>query len=146
MVENFPRRLRTLLEMLGLKQSNFAGKLGVSPAHVSKILKGGNISPALIIAISSIFKVERRWLETGEGEMFHTSEGVITETDYQEFVTLLKKDLSRIIDRNEGLVQENVRLRKLLAARPSESGKDEGEEDSSPAYSKGDPGEGGGEP
>ena len=123
------------MDLLGLKQSNFARELGISPAHVSKLLRGGNISPALIIAISSVFKVERRWLETGEGEMFHTPEGVINETDFQEFVTLLKKDLSRIIDRNEGLIQENIRLRKLLARREPEHGEDGGQGDSSSSYS-----------
>jgi len=59
MAENISERLRKLLVLLGLKQSNFARKLGISPAHVSKLLRGGNISPALIIAISSVFKVER---------------------------------------------------------------------------------------
>ena len=125
MVDNFPDRLRILLDFLGLKQSNFAGKLGISPAHVSKLLRGGNISSALIIAISSVFKVERRWLETGEGEMFQTPEGVIGETDFQEFVTLFKKDISRIIDRNEELIKENIRLRELLAEMDLEDGKDE---------------------
>lgn len=125
MVDNFPDRLRILLDFLGLKQSNFAEKLGISPAHVSKLLRGGNISLALIIAISSVFKVERRWLETGEGEMFQTPEGVIGETDFQEFVTLFKKDISRIIDRNEELIKENIRLRELLAEMDLEDGKDE---------------------
>lgn len=125
MVDNFPDRLRILLDFLGLKQSNFAEKLGISPAHVSKLLRGGNISRALIIAISSVFKVERRWLETGEGEMFQTPEGVIGETDFQEFVTLFKKDISRIIDRNEELIKENIRLRELLAEMDLEDGKDE---------------------
>ena len=125
MVDNFPDRLRILLDFLGLKQSNFAEKLGISPAHVSKLLRGGNISSALIIAISSVFKVERRWLETGEGEMFQTPEGVIGETDFQEFVTLFKKDISRIIDRNEELIKENIRLRELLAEMDLEDGKDE---------------------
>ena len=125
MVDNFTDRLRILLDFLGLKQSNFAEKLGISPAHVSKLLRGGNISSALIIAISSVFKVERRWLETGEGEMFQTPEGVIGETDFQEFVTLFKKDISRIIDRNEELIKENIRLRELLAEMDLEDGKDE---------------------
>ena len=125
MVDNFPYRLRILLDFLGLKQSNFAEKLGISPAHVSKLLRGGNISLALIIAISSVFKVERRLLETGEGEMFQTPEGVIGETDFQEFVTLFKKDISRIIDRNEELIKENIRLRELLAEMDLEDGKDE---------------------
>ena len=124
-MENISKRLRKLLDLLGLKQSNFAEKLGISPAHVSKLLRGGNISPALIIAISCVFKVERRWLETGEGEMFRTPEGVIGETNFQEFVTLLKKDLSRIIDRNEKLIQENIRLRKMLAEMEVEDVKDE---------------------
>ncbi|MEE8435647.1 MAG: hypothetical protein V3S64_12740, partial [bacterium] len=72
-----------------------------------------------------VFKVERRWLETGEGEMFRTPEGVVSETGFQEFVTLFKKDLSRIIDRNEGLIQENIRLRNLLAEIELEDLKDE---------------------
>ena len=125
MVDKFPDRLRILLDFLGLKQSHFAEKLGISPAHVSKLLRGGKISSALIIAISSVFKVERRWLETGEGEMFQTPEGVIGETDFQEFVTLFKKDISRIIDRNEELIKENIRLRELLAEMDLEDGKDE---------------------
>lgn len=114
-MENISKHLRILLDLLGMKQSAFARKLEISPAHVSKILKGGNISPALVIAISCVFKVERRWLETGEGEIFQSPEGINSGTDFQEFVTLFKKDLSRIIDRNEELVQENIRLRNLVS-------------------------------
>ena len=71
--------------------------------------------------------------------MFHTPEGVINETDFQEFVTLLKKALSRLIDRNEGLIQENIRLRKLLARREPEHGADGGQGDSSSSSSGRDP-------
>lgn len=53
-----------------LSQRAFAERIGVTGGSVAK-LEGGENNPSeqTIRAICSQFKINRRWLETGEGEM-----------------------------------------------------------------------------
>lgn len=61
--------LRT--EHLRIKQVDFARKLGVTPAAISKIEKGDrNVTEQMFLAICREFGVNAIWLETGEGEVF----------------------------------------------------------------------------
>jgi transcriptional regulator with XRE-family HTH domain len=68
-------QLKILLEILGLKQNQFAKSVDVSPSHVSDILTGrrNGFSTEVIIKISELYNVNIHWLLTGEGEMFLTS-------------------------------------------------------------------------
>lgn len=108
---NFAARLKILLDILGLRQKNFAEKLGIDPSHVGKLKKGQSPSPLLVTAISCVFKIERRWLETGEGEIFSAPEAVHSEAAANELVKAYKEDLGRAHKRIEKLALENARLR-----------------------------------
>ena len=65
------KRLKELRKTLGLKQREFAERLGVSAGYVAN-LESGSDAPARarIYQICHEFNVRREWLEKGEGEMF----------------------------------------------------------------------------
>ena len=64
-------RIRELIKALGLKQAEFAQRLGVSRPFVSELCSGSkNPSDRTIQDICREFNVNEHWLRTGEGEMF----------------------------------------------------------------------------
>ena len=81
-------RLKILLKRLGLSQRQFALRINLDPGYLSRILQGKVIpSTRILLLISSVFQVNRRWLETGEGEIFSASG-----------VSVLKQQLLSAID------------------------------------------------
>jgi len=68
-------RLKLLIEVLGLKNKEFAQRLGLKPSTISDYLHGrGNPSDTVLILISKTFNVNPEWLKTGQGEMFLKAE------------------------------------------------------------------------
>lgn len=64
-------RLALLREELGLNQSEFAKKLNVTSAAISKIEKGkGNLTERMMNDICREFMVNKEWLISGTGDMF----------------------------------------------------------------------------
>lgn len=64
-------RLVLLREEIGLNQSEFAKKLNVTSAAISKIEKGkGNLTDRMMNDICREFMVNKEWLLYGKGEMF----------------------------------------------------------------------------
>lgn len=64
-------RIKQLRKHLGLNQSDFASRLGVSQSAVAAWELGTrNPMDAVIQSICREFNVSERWLREGEGEMF----------------------------------------------------------------------------
>lgn len=64
-------RFKELRNYLKLTQSDFAEKIGIKGSSYCDIENGkAPITERTIITICSIFNVNRKWLETGKGEMF----------------------------------------------------------------------------
>jgi transcriptional regulator with XRE-family HTH domain len=64
------RRVTTLRIELGLKQTEFAAKIGVTSSLISRIEKGETpLTEANIRLICFTFKVNEEWLRGGKGEM-----------------------------------------------------------------------------
>ncbi|MDR0876875.1 MAG: helix-turn-helix domain-containing protein [Treponema sp.] len=65
-------RLKALISNLGMKDKDFAQKLGFSQPYISMILTGKKTTPStrFFDALSRVFYVNIEWLRTGEGEMF----------------------------------------------------------------------------
>lgn len=68
-------RIAELIDMLGIKKVDFAEKLNVTQAYISKITnKGATPSDRLIEDICEKFNVNESWLRDGTGEMFQKLE------------------------------------------------------------------------
>ena len=74
-------RITTLRNYLGLNQTKFAKKIGVTSQHVSMFESGkANFSEGTIHLICLTFGVREEWLRTGEGEMME-DESLLSERE-----------------------------------------------------------------
>lgn len=72
-METIRDRILFLLKKKEVTKTEFASKLNITQAYVSKITNKGAIpSDRLIEDICEKFAVNEEWLRTGEGEMFVT--------------------------------------------------------------------------
>ena len=64
-------RIKAVRKSAGLKQSEFAERLGIKPNTVTSYETGLRVpSDAIVTSICREFRVRETWLRTGEGEMF----------------------------------------------------------------------------
>lgn len=64
-------RIKAVRKCAGLKQSEFAERLGIKPNTVTSYETGLRVpSDAIVTSICREFRVREEWLRTGEGEMF----------------------------------------------------------------------------
>lgn len=71
-METISTRIMQVVEANGGNKSEFARRLNVTPAYISKLCKNADSVPSdrTISDICHEFNVNERWLRTGEGEMF----------------------------------------------------------------------------
>lgn len=87
---NSSNLIRALRNELGLSQTEFGARLGVSRDVINNIENDRvPLKPALAKLICSQFNVDPYWLETGEGEMFLEKDSV---SDLFEFTKNLFLD------------------------------------------------------
>ena len=68
-------RILRIRKEKGLSQADFGSKIGTNNSSISKLEKNiNNPSEQTIRAICSEFRVNRYWLETGEGDPYLTDE------------------------------------------------------------------------
>ncbi len=69
--QDFSQRLRRIRVMSKLSMGSFGQVIGYHKSYVSRLesARNTNPSPEFIEAVCSVYGVNRRWLETGEGEM-----------------------------------------------------------------------------
>jgi len=108
-------RIKLLRKELGLSQVEFAERLGISDAAISKIESGKNTpAESTIRLICSTYKVLYQWLTTGEGEMFAYNEPSTDELvdkympNESEFARSIMKSFARLSD------SEWIKLRDLI--------------------------------
>lgn len=64
-------RIKQLRLCLGLTQRQFGEKIGMTNAAISVIEKGVNsVNSRMICMVCDKYNVNRKWLETGQGDMF----------------------------------------------------------------------------
>ena len=82
-------RIKAVREALDLSQREFGEKLGVSRDVISNI-EYGRVQPKKLLLqhMCQQYKVNERWLETGEGEMF--IEDVELEDKLQEALSIFR--------------------------------------------------------
>lgn len=87
-------RILFLLDEKEITKTEFASKLNITQAYVSKITNKGAIpSDRLIEDICEKFGVNESWLRTGEGEMFSE---VPAEDEYFKAVTQISKSNDKL--------------------------------------------------
>lgn len=71
-METISTRIMQVVEANGGNKSEFARRLNVTPAYISKLCKNADSVPSdrTIDDICREFNVNEHWLRTGEGEMF----------------------------------------------------------------------------
>lgn len=71
-MDTIASRIIKLVEVFGGNKSEFARKISVTPAYISKMSKQPDSVPSdrTIADICREFNVNEEWLRTGEGEMF----------------------------------------------------------------------------
>ncbi|MDO8455302.1 MAG: helix-turn-helix transcriptional regulator [Burkholderiaceae bacterium] len=73
-LEGFAERLTQAVGYCGLKQTEFARQLGVSPGFVSDVVRGNKKPGAdFLFAVRKTFGISVDWLLTGEGTLAGTS-------------------------------------------------------------------------
>jgi len=79
-VNDINLRVKELRTSLDLSQAKFGGKLGVSPSGIAKIETGDRpVTDQMKLSIVNTFSISQTWLETGEGDMFSTSDDLGAE-------------------------------------------------------------------
>ena len=73
-------RIKIVYKDSKLNQADFAEKIGISRSGFQKIIHGDNgASEQTVRAICAEFGISRRWLETGEGEMYEENDKLTPE-------------------------------------------------------------------
>ena len=73
-------RLKAARKKLGLSQTEFGARLGVTDGAISRLEKGGNkLTEQMIIAVCREFGIDETYLRTGDGEMFSVSSDTLIE-------------------------------------------------------------------
>jgi transcriptional regulator with XRE-family HTH domain len=106
-------RIVELRHTLKLSQRAFAEKIFVSNGYLAGIELGHNkVKERLVHLITGAFSVKRRWLLTGEGDMFNSAQedrmkritGVFTELqpEFQDFILRQIDELIKLQNINHG--------------------------------------------
>ncbi len=104
------KRIGQLRKSLGLTQKQFGEKIGVQRGTVTNYELGRNIPTETVrLMICKVYGVRRKWLETGEGEMFEQ------KTRYEQAWDMSEKYLSN----------ENEMFRQRLISAISELSEDQ---------------------
>lgn len=91
-LESFASRLKQIRRSLNLSQAELAEKLDIKQSQISNYERGErNITPAITLSLIDNLNINRKWWETGEGDMFLPKiqrEGSPGELERHEFIDL----------------------------------------------------------
>lgn len=90
MSDKIQPRIKTLRQTLGMSQTDFGRKIGVTRSVLSNLDLGiTTLHDPLLSLVCSVFNVRREWLETGSGEMFEQPD---TEAPFYNAVGSISND------------------------------------------------------
>lgn len=90
MSDKIQPRIKTLRQTLGMSQTDFGRKIGVTRSVLSNLdLCITTLQDPLLSLVCSVFNVRREWLETGSGEMFEHPD---TEAPFYNAVGSISND------------------------------------------------------
>jgi transcriptional regulator with XRE-family HTH domain len=71
MNESFGDRINALIQKLDIKKVRFAERIKVDQSYITRMIKDRGVpSDRVIDIICREFSVNKKWLQTGEGDMF----------------------------------------------------------------------------
>lgn len=95
MPDEITPRVKILRQALGMSQTDFGAKIGVTRGVINNLDRGlTDLQDPLLSLICSVFNARREWLESGEGEMFEPQDaeapfydamGIITNDEPDSF-------------------------------------------------------------
>ena len=93
-MDTINERMKYLRKTLKLKQREFAEPLGLTQQAITNFERNYKINDYVIKSVCKEFKVNEKWLRTGEGEMFdETSKKVALDELAEEYsLTLPEKN------------------------------------------------------
>lgn len=90
MSDKIQPRIKTLRQTLGMSQTDFGRKIGVTRSVLSNLDLGiTTLQDPLLSLVCSVFNVRREWLESGSGEMFEQPD---TEAPFYNAVGSISND------------------------------------------------------
>lgn len=88
MPDEITPRVKILRQALGMSQTDFGTKIGVTRGVINNLDRGlTDLQDPLLSLICSVFNVRREWLETGEGEMFEPKDAEAPFYDAMGIIT-----------------------------------------------------------
>ena len=118
------KRIRELREKLGLNQTDFGAKIGLTQKPVSKMeTAGGTVTERNQKAICKAFNVNLDWLKYGVGEMFMENREVLIQSVVEEFdlkpneAILIKTFLELPAEHREGVLKWAEKFAQTMAAQ-----------------------------
>ena len=86
-------RLKILLNELNISQRQFALKINLDPGYFSRIIQGKVTPPdRILLLIENVFNVNKKWLETGEGEIFSNQGISLSKKQIIESIDILNDE------------------------------------------------------
>ena len=96
MPDEITPRVKILRQALGMSQTDFGTKIGVTRGVINNLDRGlTDLQDPLLSLICSVFNARREWLETGEGEMFEPEDAEAPFYDAMGIITNDKPDSFR---------------------------------------------------
>ena len=104
-------RIKQIRRTLGIRQKDFADRLGLSQSYLSELEGGKTPSDIVIKSISSQYHVSETWLRTGDGEMYERPEldEVIASYDFPDIVRRLLETYETLSQEQQEAVLEYAR-------------------------------------
>lgn len=110
------QQIKNLIEILNISQSDFSRQTDIDTAYLSRLLNGKKaIGPKILNKIILTFNVNRRWLETGEGDVFSVSkEEKNTNTENAAYISIPKSILDIMQKQAESLASKDKQIDELI--------------------------------
>ena len=88
MPDEITPRVKILRQSLGMSQTDFGTKIGVTRGVINNLDRGlTELQDPLLSLVCSVFNARREWLESGEGEMFEPQDAEAPFYDAMGIIT-----------------------------------------------------------